>query len=272
VSKSALLRLSDVRSLYLLAGECHDLGDDPNEWRRHFSAKLAHLVGADLVFAGELRGMQGGRPGDIGNVAWGLDTGFNVAGWLRALEYLSYDPAYSIMMNNYIEHFRAADGVARRRTDLMPDSKWYESLDFQEVYRTVGGDQTIFCFRSIPEAPDEVNGAVLTRGLKRRDFSLRDREVVQEGLSIIAPLVGGALARYSEPSPGDLSLRARQVLRCLLEGDGDKQIAKRLRISPHTVNEYTKTIYRHFGVKGRVELMARWIRRRWGSRCVWADE
>ena len=65
--------------------------------------------------------------------------------------------------------------------------------------------------------------------------------------------------------------RARHVLKCLLEGDGDKQAAGRLKLSPFTVNEYTKQIYRHFGVQGRAELLARWIKRGWGARCAWAD-
>jgi DNA-binding CsgD family transcriptional regulator len=64
----------------------------------------------------------------------------------------------------------------------------------------------------------------------------------------------------------------RQVLRCLLEGDSDKQIAARLRISRYTVNQYTKTLYRRFGVSGRSEHFARWFRRGWGKLFAWADD
>jgi DNA-binding NarL/FixJ family response regulator len=75
-----------------------------------------------------------------------------------------------------------------------------------------------------------------------------------------------------EPAPTQLPHRLRQVLRCLLEGDSDKQIAARLTISPYTVNQYTKIIYRHFGVSARSELLARWVRRGWGGRFAWADD
>jgi DNA-binding CsgD family transcriptional regulator len=54
-------------------------------------------------------------------------------------------------------------------------------------------------------------------------------------------------------------------------GDGDKQAAVRLKLSRYTVNEYTKQIYRHFGVQGRAELLARWVKRGRGARCAWAD-
>jgi DNA-binding NarL/FixJ family response regulator len=86
---------------------------------------------------------------------------------------------------------------------------------------------------------------------------------------VVAPLVGGALASYRDPAPAALPPRARQVLRLLLEGDGDKQVAKALRISPHTVNQYVKAIFTHFRVGSRAELLARWVRRGWTSRAVW---
>ena len=89
---------------------------------------------------------------------------------------------------------------------------------------------------------------------------------------MLAPLVGGPLAWFAEPQPSQLPPRVRQVLRCLLEGDGDKQAAARLGISPHTVNVHTKAIFRHFGVQSRAELLARWVRRGWGGRCAWIDD
>jgi DNA-binding NarL/FixJ family response regulator len=58
-------------------------------------------------------------------------------------------------------------------------------------------------------------------------------------------------------------------LRCLLEGDSDKQIAARLGLSAYTINQYTKTIYRHFSVSSRAQLMARWIKNGWGARAIW---
>ena len=61
------------------------------------------------------------------------------------------------------------------------------------------------------------------------------------------------------------------MLKYLLDGDGDKQVAARLGISAFTVNGHTKVIHAHFGVQGRAELLARWVRRGWGNRAAWAD-
>ncbi len=53
-----------------------------------------------------------------------------------------------------------------------------------------------------------------------------------------------------------LPKRQREVLELLLRGESLKQIASELRISPHTVNDYSKALYRHFDVSGRAELAA----------------
>jgi DNA-binding NarL/FixJ family response regulator len=102
----------------------------------------------------------------------------------------------------------------------------------------------------------------------RRDFGPRDRAIVQETQAALVGLIGGPLARFADPSPMALVPQVRRVLRCMLEGDSDKQIARRMKLSPYTVNQYTKVIFRHFRVRSRTELMARWIRRGWSNRPI----
>jgi hypothetical protein len=46
VSKSAKLRLTDVRRMFRLIGECRDLGADAEAWRRHGFEEVARLLGA----------------------------------------------------------------------------------------------------------------------------------------------------------------------------------------------------------------------------------
>jgi DNA-binding NarL/FixJ family response regulator len=78
----------------------------------------------------------------------------------------------------------------------------------------------------------------------------------------LRPLVGTRLATVRSPGPSPLTRRQRQVLSCLLEGDSEKQVALRLELAPHTVHDYVKAVYRHYGVRSRGELLARWIPRR----------
>jgi LuxR family maltose regulon positive regulatory protein len=57
----------------------------------------------------------------------------------------------------------------------------------------------------------------------------------------------------------DLSPRQQQTLSRLLAGDSEKQIARRLDISRHTVHVYVKALYRQFKVSSRGELLAKFV-------------
>jgi DNA-binding CsgD family transcriptional regulator len=271
MSKSSRLQIPQIHAVYLLVGECRELGDDPRMWRQHCFAGLAKLIGADLVAGGELADVRTGKQRDLGNVSWGWEHGFNPEGWKRALELLATDPNYSTQMVEYARRLVKEGEVVLRGTDLVDQREFLLGNEYQEVYRTIGTRHVLFCTRFIPGAPNDTDGAVFFRAEGRPDFSVRDTVIVREAYAFIAPMVGCALARFTEPSPGDLAPRVREVLKCLLQGDGDKQIATRLGISPYTVNVHTKVIYRHFGVRSRAELLARWLRRGWGSRCAWVD-
>jgi DNA-binding NarL/FixJ family response regulator len=133
------------------------------------------------------------------------------------------------------------------------------------VYRPIGVYHNLWCVTIITGTTEETNGEFFCRAAGGRDFTARQKAVLAEAQAAIGVAVGGTLARFGEPSPAALPPRVRQVLRCLLEGDGDKQIAKRLGLSSSTVNEYVKRIFGHFGVVSRAELLARWVRRGWGQ-------
>lgn len=66
--------------------------------------------------------------------------------------------------------------------------------------------------------------------------------------------------RPIQPDVAALAPRLRRLLQHLLGGSSEKEIAAVLALSPHTVHEYTKQLYRRLGVKSRVELMAKFLR------------
>ena len=57
-----------------------------------------------------------------------------------------------------------------------------------------------------------------------------------------------------------LAPRIAQTLELLLEGGSEKELAGQLGLSRHTVHVYVKSIYRHYGVCSRAELMALFVR------------
>lgn len=269
MSKSSCLRAADARAVYRLAGECRELGDDASAWQAHAFRELARLVDADLVFGGEQADLPLGRIRYLATTEIGMDRGFDRRALLRAYEVIAADPSCLQLLRAYVR--RGKWGTASRRGDLREEREWRRSFEYDEWHRPMGIDHPLSCFFPISGAATETIGSVLNRAIGRPDFTARDAAVVKEAFAAVGPLVGGPLARFAEPSPAALPPRVRQVLKCLLEGDGDKQVARRLGISPHTVNVHTKAIFRHFGVQSRAELLARWVRRGWGGRCAWAD-
>jgi DNA-binding CsgD family transcriptional regulator len=271
MSRSSALRAADVRAVFQLVGECRELGDDPILWRLHFGAGLGRLTGVGFAICAEMSGCDRGLRRDLGTAVWGWENGYDRAAWLKMLATFQKNPLYNPLINAYLARSAHTAGTCLARADLLTEAEWHRHEEYLALHRSVGADETLVCFRPIPGPDDEVSEVFLCRDIGDRGFSLRDRAVVQEAMAAVGPLVGWPLGRFGDPSPSDLPRRVRQVLRCLLEGDSDKQVATRMGLTRHTVNQYVKAIYRHFGVGSRPELLARWIRRGWGARFAWAD-
>ena len=74
-------------------------------------------------------------------------------------------------------------------------------------------------------------------------------------------LLGSQYSKSDQAGRGaQFSPRTRQTLGRLLAGDSEKQIARHLHVSPHTVHVYVKRLYRHYNVCSRGELLAKFIR------------
>jgi DNA-binding NarL/FixJ family response regulator len=67
-------------------------------------------------------------------------------------------------------------------------------------------------------------------------------------------------ARPDRPPPPEAP-RLRETLELLLSGRDRQEIADAMRLSDHTVHEYVRAIYKHYGVNSRAKLMALWVRR-----------
>jgi DNA-binding NarL/FixJ family response regulator len=265
MSKSAHLRAADLRAISLLVGECRELGDDALLWRRHLLAEVAQLVGTAMAveYEGVYDPYEPFQPSGI--IDWGWEnSGFNRAEWVRLNEELARRGAdFNPMIPAFFAAMWAGRGPCLTRSDVLPDAQWYRSYYYQHHHVPSGADAMMFCILPMPASGGQLSDLVLVRPLRERDFTPRHRTIVQELHEKITALIGGPLARFHEPSPSALSARVRLVLRCLLEGDSDQQIAARTELSRYTVNEYVDRIFRHFGVQSRPELLARWIRRRW---------
>lgn len=58
-----------------------------------------------------------------------------------------------------------------------------------------------------------------------------------------------------------LSPRERDVLRLLLTGASEREIARSRGVTPATTHQYVAAVLRNFGAHSRAELMSQWLRR-----------
>jgi len=94
------------------------------------------------------------------------------------------------------------------------------------------------------------------RRCDRQPFSHRDKTVLHTVFQRAGWLHRYGLNEAVRETTLRLSPRERQTLIYLLAGHGHKEIAERMGISPHTVNDYAKQIHAHFQVSSRAELQA----------------
>ena len=69
-------------------------------------------------------------------------------------------------------------------------------------------------------------------------------------------LLGWWLGRPPAPA---LPPRLERTLHGILRGHSEKQIARELAVSPHTVHSYMKDLHHRLGVTSRGELLARFL-------------
>ena len=90
-------------------------------------------------------------------------------------------------------------------------------------------------------------------GFVSKDWSAHDVamavRMVGKGMTVFAP-------RAEQPAV-PLTEREREVLTLMASGATNKEIAARLYLSPHTVKEYTSSLYRKLKVRNRAEAVRR---------------
>jgi DNA-binding NarL/FixJ family response regulator len=270
MGKTFRMRSQDLLAVHRLVGECRELGDDPTLWRHRLCQGFQELVGADVVLPGEISGYLRGPLRRDGFTDWGLESDSVRDRMLRAYEdsiqtVARRSDAFQVLR----EAVRRAGAGTFLRRQLFPDGVWYRSWDSEMLGDVANVDQSLYVAHPVGGGGDRFMVTHMYRAKGCPRFGERERQIAQVLHAEATALVGGPLASYADPAPSDLPPRAREVLRRLLEGEGDKQIAKALRLSPHTVNQYVKAIFEHFQVVSRAELLARWVRRGWSSRAAW---
>ena len=256
MSKSCRVRLSDLRHAYRLIHECRDLGHAPSHWPVHALTGMNRLTGGCVGIMAEINlGPPALGHKLLGECDWPGDKE-------RAVWYNRFiiQDAWRETCQTFVRFLaRPHRFQTCCREQLVDNGEWYSSVEFNEVHRGSGIDDSIFSFRWEGNPP-KLFGFSLSRGVGESRFGRRERRLAHLFHDELFRHIGTTLTTGPDSVFTGLTPRLRETLTCLLDGDSEKQTALRLGLSRHTIHEYVTVLYRRFSVRSRAELLALCLR------------
>jgi DNA-binding CsgD family transcriptional regulator len=249
--KSGWVSFDELQRMLRLVSELRDLPRGSELQKRHALEGLARLVGAQVGVWVELGSSTAGRVilRDAIDLGWSGDAERRAfLAYTEREQWISLDPSMPALARSI-----TAPVSTFTREQLVPDHAWYGSEHVQRFRREARVDSFVY---SAYVGGDQIWGFSLHRPWGARAFSERERRMVdlfhRECRFLHEP------ARDLPPAIlRGLSPRLRETLHGLVRGWSEKQVAAEVGLSPHTVHDYVKALYRHFGVQSRSELLAR---------------
>ena len=240
-----------------LIGECTELWDDPEAWQNHLADGAERLIGGCSTAFKILR-IESGEPHfDEAVLSPHSDAQMRTQFAQCLADGAHRDmPALATLMPFA---FRTGE-VSFRYSDLRGGLRaFYESAFYDRYLRCLRIGDTLAANHVQPTG--HMVSVWVMRERRERAFSLREESTLAFLNAVLSRLVGNRLTTRSQVARPKLSPRLRQTLDALLQGDGEKQIAARLGLQRSTVHGYVRELYRHYGVRSRGELMARFVKR-----------
>ncbi|HVT82104.1 MAG TPA: LuxR C-terminal-related transcriptional regulator [Phycisphaerae bacterium] len=263
----------DAVQFLQLMGALGSLRNDPRAWRQELLGGINRILPASVSAAFILRGI---RAESAPAIATHFDAGFQShiqrQAFFREINTAPLqDPLGRFALRRFVSG--GAPTLTFVRSDAIDDDGWNSDLHVLTHRKASGMDD---CLVSIHRAAEPATAYVLcvlraavSRGSEGAAaggktappprFGPRERLLVDTLHRGLDWLYSGEETAHRLNQASALSKRVRQTLDYLLAADTERQIATKMSISVHTVHDYVKTVYAHFGVSSRRELMARWI-------------
>jgi DNA-binding CsgD family transcriptional regulator len=147
--------------------------------------------------------------------------------------------------------------ITRRRVDVVNNDLWFSSEVQQQYFEPAGFGE--FLSSIYPLGDNYYSSLFFVRGLGQPSFTSREVCITHLITEEIDWLHRQGIDVPAGQQIPELSPRQKQVLFRVMAGDSEKQMARALSLSPHTVHDHLKQIYRRFGVNSRTELLAKFF-------------
>jgi DNA-binding CsgD family transcriptional regulator len=251
------LSVTDVRALLRLTNELHHAGPDPASRKRRLLEGVRHLTGAHhasatvAAFAGAAA-RAGRTPPAVVSVVHstpresGSSTG--IPGHHDDGAWAAYRQIRPRARRGTTRSAAGGAGVSHADLDCLtavPASRSSRNGHRVHSFLPLADGRLVACL-TVAREP----------GAPR--FTPRDRSIVC-AVHAEAGWLYRAELRHLSPRTRGLSPRQLETLQQLLTGKGEKQIAADMRVRYNTLHHYVKSLYRHFGVTSRIELLAQWV-------------
>jgi len=144
---------------------------------------------------------------------------------------------------------------AHRISDSVPFARFRQRALYSEYYRRIGIDHAM----ALPLHVDDRTLVSFVLNRKHRDFSDRDREVLDLAQTTLAALHRRFGCAGGEGTRRMLTPREREVMRWLGAGKSDRDIGEIVGCSHRTVQKHLQRIYDKLGVETRTAAVVRWL-------------
>jgi DNA-binding CsgD family transcriptional regulator len=247
----------ELALLLRLMNDLHDIAEEPRLWKRHFLGIVGRLIGTPVGTCALVHDVLPGkawRYASVVDLGWAGDHERDAARrWFAGDG--PVDPMEQIAQ-------RPGGTVTATRREILPDQVWQAAPHVQDVRRQARIDDCIYSLCRLAEPGWAMCLSFHRPWGDRRRLGDRERVLVHlahsglgpmyEREARIAEIVGGANGSRKALTP-----RMRQTLDLLLAGLSEKEAARKLRLSPNTLHVHVRSLYRHYDVNTRAELMAK---------------
>ena len=260
-----LLSMRDIESVVRLLGTVADPGRRDNDLdvvRATLLNEVARLIGAAgwLWFHGR-RGPEGRRIMAFSRLSEFADARQETSTINSTFDDATrgdFDRAVQPLFSEAVLRPSVQGHFTRLRHELIDDRTWYAGPMFRQHLEPAGLDD--FIASIYPLGTHVWSGTYFSHAVGQPHFTSRERAIVHLVLNNVDWVHrDGSDVSANSDELVELPPRPRQVLVHLINGDSSKQIAAKLGLSVHTINDHLKTIHRHFDVVSRSELLAKFI-------------
>jgi DNA-binding CsgD family transcriptional regulator len=166
-----------------------------------------------------------------------------------------------------------ADTMTLLRIDATDDSAWASDAHVITHRRRTGlGDAilslhrasergmlyALYIFRHAVTEPPHGSPPAGADIVAAARFTPRERLLLDTAHRGIATFYRSEESTRRTSPAASLTPRLRETLEYLLTGLSERQVALKMSLSIHTVHDYVKTLYTHFGVSSRSDLLIKW--------------